>query len=344
MASPTSDPADPSLPNLTLPSPAGNRVVPAGLDPIAILGVTASGKSSLAMAVARARTDVELVSVDSMQVYRGMDVGTAKPTTEERAEVRHHVLDLVDPWESFDLASFQAAVAAALADIAARGRRAILVGGTGLYLRAIVDALEIPGRFPEVEAELAAEPDTPALHARLAELDPLAAGRMEPTNRRRVLRALEVTLGSGRPFSAHGPGLDAHPPTPVALVGLRRTREVTARRIEARFARQMDDGFLAEVERLRTGPPLSHTAAQALGYRELIAHLDALDHDEVSSLDDAVAVAVTRTRQFATRQDRWFRRDPRIDWLDLEGPPHADDGGLAAVLDLAERRWGPPYR
>src|SRR5690606_16147269 len=149
-------------------------------------------------AVARARADVELVSVDSMQVYRGMDVGTAKPTREERGEVRHHVLDLVDPWETFDLASFQAAVAEALADIAARGRRAILVGGTGLYLRAIVDALDIPGRFPEVEAELAADPDTPGLHARLAELDPLAAGRMEPTNRRRVLRALEVTLGSGR--------------------------------------------------------------------------------------------------------------------------------------------------
>src|SRR5690606_25594519 len=124
-----------------------------------------------------------------------------------------------------------AAVADALADIAGRGRRAVLVGGTGLYLRAVVDALDIPGRFPEVAAELAAEPDTERLHARLTELDPVAAGRMEPTNRRRVLRALEVTLGSGRPFSDFGPGLDAHPPTPVALVGLRRDRAVAARRI-----------------------------------------------------------------------------------------------------------------
>lgn len=325
-----------------MPGPAGNRVVPDGLAPIAVLGVTASGKSSSAMALARLRGDVELVSVDSMQVYRGMDLGTAKPTPDEQAEVRHHVIDLVDPWEPFDLASFQAAVADALADIAERGRRAVLVGGTGLYLRAIVDALDIPGRFPEVAAELEAEADTTRLHARLAELDPVAAGRMEPTNRRRVLRALEVTLGSGRPFSEHGPGLDAHPPSPVTLVGLRRDRAEAARRIEVRFNQQMADGLLDEVRRLAAGPPLSRTAAQALGYRELLAHLDALAHDEVSSLDDAVALAVTRTRQFAVRQDRWFRRDPRITWLDLDTAPDDADGGVASLAALAEERWGRP--
>ncbi|HEX8804575.1 MAG TPA: tRNA (adenosine(37)-N6)-dimethylallyltransferase MiaA, partial [Acidimicrobiales bacterium] len=170
----------------------------------ALVGTTASGKSALALAVARRRPDVELVSVDSMQVYRGMDVGTAKPTPAERAEVPHHMIDVADPWDDFTVTRFQAGVRAALAGVDARGHRALLVGGTGLYLRAVVDDLDIPGRFPAARAELEAEPDTPALHRRLAGLDPVAAGRMEPTNRRRVVRALEVTLGSGRPFSSYG--------------------------------------------------------------------------------------------------------------------------------------------
>ncbi len=244
-------------------------------------------------------------------------------------------------FEPFDLAAFQSAVAAALADIAGRGRRAVLVGGTGLYLRSIVDALEVPGQYPEVVATLAADPDTETLHARLAALDPVAASRMEPTNRRRVLRALEVTLGSGRPFSEFGPGLEAHPPSPVAVVGIRRSRDDTARRIEARFADQMTDGFLDEVRRLRASGPLGRTSAQALGYRELLAHLDAVERDEPSDLDGAVALAITRTRQFATRQDRWFRRDPRITWFDVRD----DDGGrswddaVAALVDLSAGLW-----
>lgn len=304
--------------------PAREPVVPAGSEPpLAILGVTASGKSSLAMALARSRGDVELVSVDSMQVYQGMDIGTAKPTAAERAEVRHHVLDLVDPWETFDVASFQDAVRAALTDVAARGRRPVLVGGTGLYLRAVVDDLDIPGRFPDVVADLDAEPDTTALHARLAALDPLGASRMEPTNRRRVVRALEVTVGSGRPFSSFGPGLDAHPPSPVHLVGLWLPRTRVAARIEQRYRQQVADGFLDEVRRLAAGPPLSHTAAQALGYRELLAHLRG-----ESTFDDALAEAVTRTRQFARRQRVWFRKDPRITWLG------ADDDPLVALPAL----------
>lgn len=315
--------------------PAGNRVVPEGLRPLAIVGVTASGKSAAALDLARRRGDVELVSVDSMQVYRGMDVGTAKPTRAERDEVPHHVLDLVEPWEPFDLAGFQQAVADALAGIAARGRRAVLVGGTGLYLRAVVDALDLPGRFPEVAAALDRDPDTAALHRRLADLDPAAAAKMEPTNRRRVLRALEVTLGSGRPFSSYGPGLDAHPAGPVAIVGLHRERAEVAARIERRYRRQLADGFLDEVRRLHRGLPLSRTAAQALGYRELLAHLDALDRGEAHpSLDEALDLAITRTRQFAVRQERWFRRDPRIRWID------AADAGVAAALDgLAAARW-----
>lgn len=322
-----------------VPLPAGNRIVPDGLHPIAIVGATASGKSDLAMALARHRGDVELVSVDSMQVYRGMDVGTAKPSAADRAEVPHHLLDLVDPGETFDLAAFQVAVAAALADIADRGRRAVLVGGTGLYLRSIVDALEVPGRYPAVAAELEAEPDTARLHARLAALDPLGASRMEPNNRRRVLRALEVTLGSGRPFSEHGPGMEAHPPSPVVVVGIRRPREDTARRIEARYAQQVENGFVDEVRRLRAAGPIGHTAAQALGYRELLAHLAAVDRGEPSDLDDAIGLAVIRTRQFAARQERWFRRDPRITWFDVDETTGSWDTAVEALTAVADGTW-----
>jgi tRNA dimethylallyltransferase len=265
---------------------------------VAVVGTTASGKSALGLAVARALGDVEVVSIDSMQVYRGMDIGTASPTAAERAEVRHHLVDVADPWEEWSLARFQAAAVEALADVAARGRRALLVGGTGLYLRAVIDGLEIPGQHPEVRAELEAEPDTRALHRRLQELDPLAASRMEPDNRRRVVRALEVTLGSGRPFSSYGPGLEVHPAT-VPQVGIRLPTEVVAARIEARYHAQVEAGFLAEVDALLAlDHPLSRTAAQALGYRELIAHrrgelpLDAaLDPGEVA---DALVAHVRR--------------------------------------------------
>ncbi len=325
------------MPEADGPPTVREPVVPLGsAPPLAILGVTASGKSALALALARARGDVELVSVDSMQVYRGMDIGTAKPTPAEQAEVRHHLLDLVDPWDAFDVASFQGAVRAALADLHRRGRKPVLVGGTGLYLRAVVDDLDIPAPHPDVAKELAAEPDTVALHGRLAELDPLAASRMEPTNRRRVLRALEVTLGSGRPFSSFGPGLDAHPPSPVHLVGLWLPRPVVARRIERRYEQQMVSGFLAEVERLAAGSPvdgrpLGHTAAQALGYRELLAHL----RGEVT-LDQALATAVTRTRQFARRQRVWFRRDPRITWVGAADDPMV---ALPALVAEAAALW-----
>jgi tRNA dimethylallyltransferase len=296
--------------------------------PVALVGVTASGKSALAMELARRLGDVELVSVDSMQVYRGMDIGTAKPTPTDRAEVPHHLLDLVDPWEAFDLHEFQQAVRAALADIERRGRRAILVGGTGLYLRSVVDDLDLPGRYPDVAAELDADPDTGALHRRLTGLDPLAASRMEPTNRRRVVRALEVTLGSGRPFSSFGPGLDQYGPSRIDLVGLWRPRPVIAERIAARYAEQMAAGFLDEVRRLAEGPPLSHTASQALGYRELLAHVRG-----ECGLDAALDEAVRRTRRFARRQRVWFRRDPRITWFGADRDP-------MVVLPLLLRHLG----
>lgn len=289
--------------------------MPAPSRHLAIVGATATGKSAVAMAVARERPELEIVSVDSMQVYREMDIGTAKPTPAERAEVPHHLLDLADPSEEYTVKRFQQAARAALDDVERRGKRALLVGGTGLYLRAVVDDLDIPGQWPDVRAGLEADLATAGaepLHARLRQLDPVAAGRMEPTNARRIVRALEVTLGSGRPFSSFGPGLDVHGAPRARLVGLAVPLDVVGERIERRYRDQLAAGFLDEVRSLARRPAgLSRTATQALGYRELLAHVAG----EVS-LDAAVDLAVRRTRQFARRQRAWFRRDPRIEWLD----------------------------
>ena len=212
-----------------------------------IVGPTASGKSDLAMRLARMIERAEIVTLDSMQVYRGMDIGTATPTAAEQAEVRHHLVDLVDPSEEFAVAELQARAVAVIDDIRSRDAVPVLVGGTGLYVRAVIDNLRIPERYPDVRGELEAEPDDEALHRRLVELDPTAAGRMEPTNRRRVVRALEVTIGSGRPFSSYGPGLSHYPPVPFVQVGLRWDRDRLDERIAARYRRQMAGGFLDEV-------------------------------------------------------------------------------------------------
>ena len=293
---------------------------------LALVGPTASGKSSLALALARSRSDIELVTVDSMQVYRGMNIGTAKPSVAEQSEIVHHLLDVCDPDDDYTVARFQRDCFAVLADIEERGKRAVLVGGTGLYLQAITDDLEIPARFPEVRAELELEPDTAVLFARLEGLDPLAASRMEPTNRRRVVRALEVTVGSGRPFSSFGPGLEEYPPAPFPVLGLAMERVVLDQRIAQRYEQQMADGFLAEVQTLVDLPAgLGRTARQALGYAELLDHIE-----NGTPLDDALETAVTRTRRFARRQQRWFGRDPRINWIETDGEVSAN-----ALAELA---------
>jgi tRNA dimethylallyltransferase len=289
---------------------------PAPAAPLALIGPTASGKSALALALARMRPEAELVSVDSMSVYRGMDIGTAKPSADDRRSVPYHLLDLVDPEEEFSVRQFQDAARRALARIADGGHRALLVGGTGLYLRAVVDDLELPGRWPRIADVLTEEADRPGgealLRARLVELDPTAASRIEPGNRRRLIRALEVTLGSGRSFSSFGPGLEVYGPTDVVLVGIRFEPALHDALIERRFHRIFDEGLLDEVRALAGRPGgLSRTARQALGYRELLAHLE----DGVP-LDEAVAEAIARTRAFARRQWSWFKRDPRIRWLE----------------------------
>jgi tRNA dimethylallyltransferase len=295
----------------------------------ALVGTTASGKSALALELARQDPAWELVSADSMQVYRGMDIGTAKPTAAEQAEVPHHLIDVLDPWEDGTVAWFQGEAHRTIADIEGRGRRALIVGGTALYVQAVVDRLDIPGRYPEAREAVEADPDTAGLHRRLHELDPVAAGRMEPGNRRRVVRALEVTLGSGRPFSSYGPGLSNHPPTPFTLVGLSvPTAELTGR-IERRYQAQLEAGFLAEVRRLAEHPRgISRTAGQALGYKELLAHV----RGEVP-LPEALDLAVRRTRRFARRQRAWFARDPRITWLEGgAGAPNPLVGALATAV------------
>ncbi len=291
-----------------------------------VLGPTASGKSDVAMALATSPTATdrfEVVAVDAMQVYRQMDIGTAKPTRADRDAVVHHLLDLVDPDHDFAVAEFTAAAAVARVDIDARGARPLLVGGTGLYLRALTDPMEIPGTWPEVRSALdarAAQEPIEALHAELAAIDPVAGAKMEPTNARRVVRALEVCLGSGRPFSSYGPGLDTYPNVPYVQFGLRWARPVSAARIETRVHRMVDTGLVGEVSRLVNAfPELSRTARQALGYKELIEHLEGR-----VSLDEAIATVVLRTRQFAVRQERWFRRDPRIRWLDIHDDPVAE--------------------
>jgi len=306
---------------------------------LVLVGCTASGKSALAMDLARRRRsvgrEVEIISCDSMAVYRSMDVGTATPSAAEQAEVRHHLVDVVDPDEEFSVQRFATAVADTLDGIESRGADAVLVGGTGLYVRSVTDGLDLPARYPEVAARLDAEPDTAALARRLEELDPLAASRIPPGNRRRLVRALEVTIGSGRPFSANGPGLGVYAPTPFVLVGLRLPRDVVAARIRARYDQQLADGFLDEVRALadRDGG-VSRTAAEALGYRELLAHLRG-----ECPLDDAVATAVARTRRFAVRQERWFRRDPRIRWFGLPPDPVVAGDPTSSVTADVDAFW-----
>jgi tRNA dimethylallyltransferase len=284
---------------------------------------------ALALAVHRRAEGhpTELVSCDSMQVYRGMDVGTAKPTPAEQALVPHHLIDLVAPTEEHNLPRFVAAARDALDGIEQRGADAILVGGTGLYVRAMVDGFEPPPHFPELAAQLDAG-DTSELTERLRELDPDALEHIPAGNRRRLVRALEVTLGTGRPFSSFGQRFDRYPPTPFVMAGLRPSREVLTARIAARFEVQMEAGFLDEVAGLhREEDHLSRTATQALGYRELLAHLRG-----ECDLPAALERARVRTRRFAVRQQRWFGRDPRIEWFE---PP----GDVDAVAESIEHLW-----
>ncbi|HEX5587413.1 MAG TPA: tRNA (adenosine(37)-N6)-dimethylallyltransferase MiaA [Acidimicrobiia bacterium] len=284
---------------------------------LALVGPTASGKSGLAMSVAHALGDVEIVSIDSMQVYRGLDIGTAKPSTRERAAVPHHLVDVAEPSDEWSVAQFQRAARAAIADIESRGKRALLVGGTGLYVQAVIDPLTFPPRDAAaraaLEREVASSGGVERLYAELTQVDPDAAARIEPSNERRIVRALEVFRSTGRRFSSYGPGVQTFgtPVVPVHLAGVWLPRALLARRIDERVAAMRDAGLVDEVRELVASTALSRTARQAIGYQEIIAHLDG----ETPDLDDALARTADRTRSFARRQRMWFRRDPRITWV-----------------------------
>jgi tRNA dimethylallyltransferase len=302
-----------------------------------LIGTTATGKSACALELARKLGDVEIVSLDSMQVYREMDIGTAKPSAAERAEVAHHLIDVADPGDEWSVRETQHAARAALDAIEARGNRAVLVGGTGLYVRAVVDALDVPPNDTAKRAELEArvvDDGLGAAYAELQRIDPLAASRIEPDNRRRIVRALEVFELTGRPFSSYGPGLTAYgpPAIDVALIGLELHGNVLSQRIAMRFAVMRDSGLVDEVRALSTrAGGLSRTARQAIGYKELLAFLDG----RPDSLTAALELAELRTRQLARRQRVWFRRDPRIEWIDAEPKSDSVAAGVMA-------RWLTP--
>jgi tRNA dimethylallyltransferase len=292
--------------------------------PVVIVGPTASGKSSVAMAVAQQQTNsqnpVHIVAVDAMQVYRDMNIGTAKPTLSDQSLVPHHCIDLVDSHERFTVAEFKKSATEALSKVDKENGRALLVAGTGLYLTAVIDDLVLPGEFPETRATLEQEPNTALLFEQLAQLDPIAIEKIERSNRRRIIRALEVCIGSGRAFSSFGPGTSAYPENGVVQIGLRWNRDRLAQRVADRVYAMMNEGLLSEVTALRNSKDgLSRTAAQALGYKELLLHLDGK-----MSLDQAVEETIIHTRQFAVRQERWFRRDPRIKWVSISEDPVAE--------------------
>ena len=300
--------------------------------PLALVGPTASGKTEASIELAR-RLGAEVVVIDSMTLYRGMDVGTAKPSPGERAAVPHHLIDVADPVEPFSVARFQHLARVALAAIRARGRAALLVGGSGLYYRAVVDELEFPGtdRLVRVSLETEAEALGPqALHARLAAFDPIAAGRMEPANARRVVRALEVAALYGRPFSSFAEAWGRYPLERVRVAGVTLPPDALRARIETRVGRQLDEGLVDEVRRLLDRGFASFlTASQAIGYLEVADHLAGR-----LTLDLAVERIVRRTRALARRQMAWFRRDPRIRWFEA-GPE-----GAAALVDDIEDYLG----
>jgi tRNA dimethylallyltransferase len=278
----------------------------------ALVGPTGAGKSAAALALAQ-ELDAEVVAVDAFTVYRGMDIGTAKPTDAERARVPHHMIDVLDPTEECTVAWFQQAARRAIAQIIANAKIPLLVGGSGLYFRAVVDPLEFPPTDPEVRAEIEARyrDDPPGAHAVLSALDPAAAARIEQGNLRRSVRALEVITLTGHAFSgwrrAWGAYRSIYPGLRVA--GLSLPRDELSSRLDTRVDGMVAHGLVDECRAL-LAHNLSSTARQAIGYAEMFDHLEGR-----CDLGEAVARTKARTRQYAARQQRWFAADPRVRWM-----------------------------
>ncbi|MET3984971.1 tRNA (adenosine(37)-N6)-dimethylallyltransferase MiaA [Streptomyces sp. PvR034] len=295
---------------------------------IAVVGPTAAGKSDLGVALAR-RYDGEVVNADSMQLYRGMDIGTAKLTTEERGGVVHRLLDVWDVTETASVAEYQRLARIEIDRLLAEGRTPVLVGGSGLYVRGALDAMEFPGTDPEVRARLEEEATLRgpgALHARLAAADPAAALAILPSNGRRIVRALEVIEITGRPYTANLPGHESVYDT--VQIGVDVARPELDERIALRVDRMWEDGLVEEVRALEAqGLREGITASRALGYQQV---LDALAGRCTEA--EAKAETVRATKRFARRQDSWFRRDPRVHWLSGAAADRAELPGLAQSL------------
>lgn len=280
----------------------------------ALVGPTAVGKTELSLELAR-RLDAEIVSIDSMQIYIGMDIGTAKVLPEQRAEVPHHLIDIRLVDHDLTVAEFQSLAREAIADVSGRGKLPLLVGGSGLYLRGVVDELDFPERSVEVRRQLEGEAEEQGaedLHRRLMELDPKAAGRIEPANARRTIRALEVIELTGRPFSDNDSWARYESIYDLRIAGLYRDRTDLFERIERRVASMLEQGLVEETMKL-TG--MSRTARQALGYRQVLESPPESLHDDI----------VRATKKFARRQESWFRSDPRIRWFDAAAPGVTDE-------------------
>ena len=298
---------------------------------VAVVGPTAAGKSDLAVDLAH-ELGGEVVNGDSMQIYRGMDIGTAKLTPTERRGITHHLLDLLHVGEPATVAEFQGWAREALSDCRTRGRTPILVGGSALYLRAVLDEFDFPGTDPDIRTELERELARigPArLHERLAEVDPAAASTILPSNARRIVRALEVVTLTGAPYLARLPE-HVYAFDQVVQIGLEVPRDVLDERIERRVAQMWDAGLVDEVRRLEAaGLRDGRTATRALGYRQVLEYLAG-----ECTEDEARAATVRATRKFARRQDTWFRRDPRIRWLPYD-VPDLTERALQAVRSMA---------
>jgi len=295
---------------------ANPKPAPPSRPPLLLAGPTAVGKSEIAVRLAE-KLDGEIVSVDSMQVYRGLDIGTAKPSPAERARVPHHLVDVVDLGESFDAAQFLRLAHQAVADIQGRGRVPILCGGTGFYFKAFLEGL---GQAPPADAALRAALEAtplPELLRELAERDPATYERIDRQNPRRVIRAVEVIRLTGQPFSVQRANWQSAPPAPrpaMLQFGLARPAADLQQRMDARVDAMFRRGWVAETEQLlKRGLAQNQTAQQALGYRQIIEHL----HGE-RSLPETIQLVKIRTRQFAKRQMTWFRRQLRLTWIHLE--------------------------
>ncbi len=288
---------------------------------VAVVGPTASGKTDLSLDLAE-RLGGEIVNTDAMAVYRGMDVGTAKLPAADRRGIPHHLLDLLDVTETLSVADFQGRARAVIAGLRGRGATPVLVGGSALYTRAILDRFEFPGTDAAVRARLEgelADLGPAVLHDRLRARDPEAADRILVENGRRIVRALEAIEVTGRPFSASLPRLEYADPASVQ-VGVDIDRPTLDSRIEQRVARMFEGGFVEEVERLLAeGLAEGRTASRAIGYREVASYLAG-----ELGLDEARERTVVATRRFARRQDSWFRKDPRITWVRYDDPARVD--------------------